>query len=304
MHFCNTTNANTGDFASSNAEKSDTPLDGGNPLTLEIFIICHNRPGQAKEAIQSVLNQNSSDYLLIVSDNSSDDTVEEMVRTHFPPVVYRRRSSALPALAHFNACISEAAADYFCLFHDDDTMREDFVSNVVEAIALHPTAVAFGTNACVTNIPANTKGLSFLCLGRFEQISSPADLFRRYFGRYHTGIAPFPGYVYKTAKIEGKRIPEDGRRCFRKDCLDCKTFNGLLPAWRQRRFAGVSARPFASPQFPGAKQNIVWWCMVSRLPVFHPQTTGCLFIRRPIWEAPENHQKEHEQTPPLPFIPR
>jgi glycosyltransferase involved in cell wall biosynthesis len=200
----------TGGSACGNAEKSDTPLDRGNPLTVEIFIICHNRPGQAKEAIQSVLNQNSSDYQLIVSDNSSNDTVGEMVRTHFPSVEYRRRPSALPALAHFNACISEAAADYFCLFHDDDTMREDFVSNVAKAIALHPTAVAFGTNACVVNIPANSKSLSFLCLGPFEQISSPEDLFRRYYGRYHTGIAPFPGYVYQTAKIEGKRIPEDG----------------------------------------------------------------------------------------------
>ena len=182
----------------------------GQPLTLEIFIICHNRPEQAKEAIQAVLNQNSSDYQLIVSDNSSTDTVEEMVRTHFSSVVYRRRPATLPALAHFNTCISEASADYFCLFHDDDTMREDFVRNIAEAIALHPTVVAFGTNACVRNIAANSKSLSFLSLGQFEQISSPEDLFRRYFGRYHTGIAPFPGYVYQTAKIEGKRIPEDG----------------------------------------------------------------------------------------------
>ncbi len=179
-------------------------------MTLEIFILCHNRPEQAKEAIQSVLNQNSSKYRLIVSDNSSNDAVEEIVRTHFPSVVYRRRPFDLPAITHFNTCIGEAAADYFCLFHDDDTMREDFVSKVAEAIALHPTAVAIGTNACIHDSLANSARLAFFCLGQFEQIPSPEDLFHHYFGRHSTGIALFPGYVYKTEKIGGKRIPEDG----------------------------------------------------------------------------------------------
>lgn len=179
-------------------------------MTFEIFILCHNRPEMAKESIQSVLSQTSSDYQLIVSDNSSNNTVGEMVRAHFPTVVYRRRSSVLPVLAHFNTCISEASADYFCLFHDDDTMREDFVSTVTKAIALYPQAVAFGANACIRDIPANSKSLSFLCLGQYEQISSSEDLFRRYFGRYNNGFAPFPGYVYNTTKIDGKRIPEDG----------------------------------------------------------------------------------------------
>ena len=179
-------------------------------MNLEIFILCHNRPELAREAIQSVLQQDSPAYRLIISDNSSNDDVQKMVKTNFPSLEFRRRSSNLPALSHFNTCIGEAKANYFCLFHDDDIMFDSFVAEVHKSLASHPEATSIGTNACIKNSKETRKNISFLCFGSFEKIASAPDLFRRYFGRYHTGIAPFPGYIYKTSAIGDARIPVEG----------------------------------------------------------------------------------------------
>ncbi len=179
-------------------------------MNLEIFILCHNRPVFAREAIKSALQQNSSQYRLVISDNSTDDSVEEMVKIHFPMVEYRRRSRHLPALEHFNTCIDEVSADYFCLFHDDDIMFPEFVAEVQKAIVLHPLAVAIGTNAKIKDVNKSKTELFFASLGIFEVIASPQDLFSRYFGRFHSGIAPFPGYVYRAAAIGSTRLPTMG----------------------------------------------------------------------------------------------
>ena len=48
--------------------------------SLAIYILCHNRPDDAKLAILSALAQTDSNYDLIVSDNSSHDDVERMVQ--------------------------------------------------------------------------------------------------------------------------------------------------------------------------------------------------------------------------------
>ncbi|MDD5329782.1 MAG: glycosyltransferase [Sulfuricella sp.] len=176
---------------------------------LEIFVLCHNRPESAKNAIQSILDQRAGGFRLIVSDNSSDDRVAEMMRANFPSVQLVRRPR-LPALEHFNTCIAEARAEYFCLFHDDDMMGPDFVGEMRTAADRFPDAVAFGANAWEVNQAAGLRTRCFQAFGRYAAIDSAKALFRRYFGRHQTGIAPFPGYVYRTAVAGAQRIPVDG----------------------------------------------------------------------------------------------
>ncbi len=176
---------------------------------LDVFLLCHNRPESAKEAIESILAQGDEGLRLIVSDNSSDGRVAEMLATGFPDVRIVQRGG-LPALAHFNACIAEAAADYFCLFHDDDLMGPEFISEMRRASRRYPDAVALGANAWVVNLESGARIRSFRAFGQYQIIASARDLFRRYFGRHQTGIAPFPGYVYRTAAAGKERIPEAG----------------------------------------------------------------------------------------------
>jgi len=176
---------------------------------LDIFLLCHNRPEFAKASIQSILDQNTGGFRLTVSDNSSDERVARMVQENFPEVRIKRRSN-LPSLVHFNTCIAEAQADYFCLFHDDDLMGKNYVNEMRLAKEQYPDAVAVGANAWVVNVEKNTRALSIRALGSHQVISSAKNLFRYYFGRYQTGIAPFPGYIYRTTVAGNARIPIDG----------------------------------------------------------------------------------------------
>lgn len=177
--------------------------------SLIIYILCHNRPDDAKQAILSVLNQTDQAFTLIVSDNSSTDEVEQMVRSEFPEIHYIRRLPMLPALDHFNRCIADAQSDYFCLFHDDDLMGSDFVSTMKQSMLDYPSAIAFGCNANIESF-GKLDGLSFRSFRNHELIANARDLAMRYFSRAQSGIAPFPCYVYNRSQIAAIRIPNDG----------------------------------------------------------------------------------------------
>lgn len=178
--------------------------------SLEIIILCHNRPADARAAIQSILKQTDQAYTLTVSDNSSNDEVELMVKNDFPGVRYVRRIPMLKPLAHFNQCIDGAQADLFCLFHDDDIMHADFVENVRVRMKAYPDSVAFASNALIESYGRIEQRTSFRALRETVVISSPRDLARRYFARAQSGIAPFPAYFYRRKLVGDTRLPVEG----------------------------------------------------------------------------------------------
>jgi glycosyltransferase involved in cell wall biosynthesis len=178
--------------------------------SLTIYILCHNRPDDAKQAIQSVLAQSDAGYKLIVSDNSSNDEVEQMVRREFSAVNYIRRVPMLAPLAHFNRCITEVEGDYFCLFHDDDIMSPDFVSTIRQCVRKFPHAALVGCNAHIERFGQCEARPSFRTFREYEQMTTPRELAMRYFSRAQSGIAPFPGYVYNRRLMAGRLIPAEG----------------------------------------------------------------------------------------------
>ncbi len=177
-----------------------------------LFVLCHDRPDFARLTLRSILAQTDKDFDLIVSDNSSNDEVERMVKSEFPQISYRRRVPMLPYLAHFNRCIDEARRDYFCLFHDDDVMHPDFVRHMKCVLDENPRATACSCNAQVETMGKLEPRTSFCALGRLEWITSPRDLARRYFSRAQSGIAPFPAYVYRRSSVgDVHLLPEGGK---------------------------------------------------------------------------------------------
>jgi GT2 family glycosyltransferase len=162
-----------------------------------IYIICHNRPDDTRQVIRSALAQSDRDFSLTVSDNSSNDDVQALMQKEFPEVSYVRRQPMLAALDHFNCCIEEAPETYFCLFHDDDLLGPDFVKEVKAAISKFPEAIAIGSNAFIETQGRLDERPSFIARHPYEIIQSGRDLASRYFGRNQSGIAPFPGYVYR-----------------------------------------------------------------------------------------------------------
>jgi glycosyltransferase involved in cell wall biosynthesis len=175
-----------------------------------IFVLCHNRPEFTRQTLRSILSQKDTDFELVVSDNSSNDEVERMVKAEFPHVDYRLRLPMLRQLEHFNRCIDEAKTDYFCLFHDDDLMHPDFVRRMKAALDSHPEVIACGCNALLESFGKIERRTSFRAFGELEWIRSPRALARRYFSRGQSGIAPFPGYVYRRRPVGEMRLLLEG----------------------------------------------------------------------------------------------
>ena len=175
---------------------------------LTIYLLTHNRPKLALEAIESILAQTDKNFKFVVSDNSSSDELHNLIGSSIG-FEYLKRESVLSAIDHGNKCVSEAKTEYFTLFHDDDLMLSNFVQDFRKAQALFPEAVAFGANAIVERHGVDI-GLSFKSARPYVGPISSADLLRRYFSHHQLGIAPLPSYIYKTSALNGLHFDISG----------------------------------------------------------------------------------------------
>ena len=175
---------------------------------LTIFLLTHNRPHRAIEAIHSILAQSDQRFKLIVSDNSDNKELASLLGSLMPSLeyIYRNNNGAcLPAFEHFNLCISEVKTQYFALLHDDDLILSNYVADFWQTQQSHPDAIAFGCNAKIRQVSGNER-LSFLSSGNYSTILDARDLAWRYFGRHQLGIAPFPFYIYNKRAIGNARF--------------------------------------------------------------------------------------------------
>jgi len=137
------------------------------------------------------------DFTLTISDNSSTDEVETLVKMEFPQVKFVRHRPMTPD--HINFCVQAANTDYICVFHDDDVMSHDYVANMKQLVTRYPDAVAFASNAKIEYFGKTNRLPSFLEYGVEVLIKKPNELAARYFSRHQLGIAPFPSYIYKRS---------------------------------------------------------------------------------------------------------
>jgi len=178
--------------------------------TITICILCRNRPEYARQAILSILEQTYKNFELLVSDNSSNDEVQNMMKREFPEVCYIRRAPPQELWEHINRCIEELRSEYFCLFHDDDVMKPEFVETVETYLRAYPAAIAFGCNAEVETCGKKEARNFFRSFRKQEVLTMPREMAERYFSRAQSGFPPFPGYVYNRSMIGDQRLPYDG----------------------------------------------------------------------------------------------
>jgi len=166
----------------------------------------YNRPIQAMEALRSILSQSNQAFNLIVSDNSSDFRFKDVFHNamsadpRFASVKYIKREIVYSAIDHWNKCLSEISSDYFCLFHDDDLMLENFVNDFWVAQNKFPQAIAFGCNAILRTLGESDKNY-YKSTKSYVRIIDPKELFTKYFSRHQLGVAPFPSYIYKHKNL-------------------------------------------------------------------------------------------------------
>tara|TARA_B110000090_G_C13372078_1_gene442488 strand:+ start:1733 stop:2035 length:303 start_codon:yes stop_codon:yes gene_type:complete len=94
---------------------------------VSIYILSHDRPVYAANALLSAMSQTYKNIKVIFSDNSSNYNTKNYLDSleHLEPgsYEYRYRNNIHP-LAHFNNILDEVDTDYVLLFHDDDVLKK------------------------------------------------------------------------------------------------------------------------------------------------------------------------------------
>lgn len=92
----------------------------GNPF-ISICVPAYKRPGLMRRLLVSVLEQSYKDYELIVTDDSPDSSVEELVKTFSQlPLRYFKNEPAAGTPGNWNLAMQKATAPWIQVLHADD----------------------------------------------------------------------------------------------------------------------------------------------------------------------------------------
>ena len=180
---------------------------------IQIYILSRNRPDYLRVALDSVLKQNHSliKFEIIVSDNSDNDDVCKMIDEDYAQknIKYIRRSGVTFVMGHIQLVVSELNSEYSVIFHDDDILHQDYMSEMSSFLNNNNNnnIVAVGSN-CMNfkNDILNPKNVLNSKLG-IRNLSSPIkfnnekDFLKRYLPG-NGGIAPLPSYMYRTKYLK------------------------------------------------------------------------------------------------------
>ena len=106
-----------------------------------------------EEALDSIGQQDFEDYELIVTDNASTDSTEEIVRRYAATdnrIRYVRNETNIGAAENYNLGFRLARGTYIKWMAHDDTLSPDFLRKTVALLDEHPSiSIAFGRTQCI-----------------------------------------------------------------------------------------------------------------------------------------------------------
>lgn len=108
-----------------------------------------------REAIQSVLNQEYKNFELIIVNDKSPEDLESIVSSFSDNRIrYYVNSENLgkqSIVLNWNKCLSYARGDFFALICDDDLMKENFISTMVELAENNPLCNVFSCGRIIVD---------------------------------------------------------------------------------------------------------------------------------------------------------
>jgi glycosyltransferase involved in cell wall biosynthesis len=179
---------------------------------LTVVIPTWNRADMMTDALESVLGQSFTDFVVLVSDNASTDDTTTVVAAYADPRIrYVRRDQNLGWLGNFNAALAEVTTPLVTILNDDDVMRPGALARATAVLAEHPSVV-FVHTALDLMLPdgqlsvAATNWTHGLRVDTIE----PGQTFIRRSMRYFGRVCP-PSVVMRTAALPPVPFdPEDG----------------------------------------------------------------------------------------------
>lgn len=109
---------------------------------VSICIPTYNNLEAFKRCLDSVLKQKFSDYELIVSDDSTNEEINNYLRTlSLPQLTYLRNTPALGSPSNWNNTLRHAKRKYIKILHHDDFFSDELaLGKFVKALETHPKA--------------------------------------------------------------------------------------------------------------------------------------------------------------------
>ncbi len=88
---------------------------------VSICIPAYKRPDVLKRSLDSILKQDFTDFEIIITDDSPDDSVENLVNSYPPGIInYYRNPNTLGSPENWNESIRKAQGEYIKILHHDD----------------------------------------------------------------------------------------------------------------------------------------------------------------------------------------
>ena len=102
---------------------------------VSIGLPTYNRDSLLREALNSLLKQTYTNFELIISDNASTDSTEEICKKYANKdsrIKYIRQKKNIGPINNFNFVFKEAKGDYFMWAPDDDLWEPEFIQELME----------------------------------------------------------------------------------------------------------------------------------------------------------------------------
>jgi glycosyltransferase involved in cell wall biosynthesis len=152
-----------------------------------------------KECIDSVLNQDFSDFELIIVDDNSPNDIKSFVNDYNSDKIRYFRNEknfgALHVVDNWNKCLSYANGEYFVLLGDDDKMRPNYLSEFLRLINKFPDCDVLHCRSIIINEKSEPMTLT----EPWPEFESVYDaILQRIMGKRHFFISDF---VYKTRTL-------------------------------------------------------------------------------------------------------
>jgi glycosyltransferase involved in cell wall biosynthesis len=128
---------------------------------VSVCLTAFNRAGKIGKTIESVLEQEFGNFELVISDNASEDSTEDVCRAYEKQdkrIRYYRNDSNLGMPGNLNAGLRRCGAPLVANLHDGDIYRRDLLRKWKDALDRNPdTAFAF---CQLSNIDGSSRGIS------------------------------------------------------------------------------------------------------------------------------------------------
>ena len=103
---------------------------------VSICIPAYNQPRFIKRLLDSILTQTYNNYEIIITDDSNDNSVSEIVQSYKDiRIKYYKNMLPLGSPLNWNEAINKSDGDYFKIMHHDDWFKDEFsLENFVNSI--------------------------------------------------------------------------------------------------------------------------------------------------------------------------